>query len=223
MPNQIKMRSEQPQASRWSLGEILVVLILIVAVVGGMSWWLKPWERWWQSQDEKKAAQAAELATGLMTYQQQQKYWPWNYPVDDYQPVSQRAEAAYVYAPGERSLETDRTWQLAWLRGNRSVAEATKEVWQQKDQFYLLKQISGGELVMVCFVPQSEQWRAKAAAACREDGSGLRDAPYQVLNFDPCVTTDGSETPRVATTLGGRWMDGSSAASRGNLWCEFSI
>ncbi|MCL2110280.1 hypothetical protein FWH30_01730 [Microgenomates group bacterium] len=185
----IRMRSQNPDEYGWSMIEGLVIGAIFIAVIAGMSIWLKPWERWKEHQDRQTQKLAAAMAEKLVVYYNGNKQtWPWNYMVNEYIPTYRRGEAAYVYRP---ATYPDRFWREAFIDISAFSAAQKKEL-LARDQFLILKQVSGNSLVNVCFLPQSEEFKKQAALLCEQDVYGLRDAPYEVDGVDGCASVDGS-------------------------------
>jgi hypothetical protein len=183
------MRSQNPQEYGWSATEVVVILLIFMAVVAGMSIWLKPGEMWRKYQDKQTQKLAKDMAQKLVVYYNGNKQtWPWNYLVNDYIPTYRRGEAAYVYQP---ETYPDRFWREAFIDISNFTSKQKKEL-LARDQFLIMKQVSGGSLVNVCFLPKSEEFRKEAAQLCLQDVYGLRDAPYAVNGIEACATTDNS-------------------------------
>jgi hypothetical protein len=185
----IRTRSQAPNEYGWSGVEVLVIGGILVAVVIGMSIWLKPLELIKRYQDKETQKLAQSFAQQLVVYyNSNKKTWPWNYTVNDYIPTYRRGESSYVYRP---ATYPDRFWREAFVDVSNFSAKQKKALLVE-DKFLILKQVSSGSLVNVCFLPKSEEQQKEAAQLCFTDGYGLRDAPYAVEVTDGCATTDGS-------------------------------
>lgn len=174
-----------------SAGEFFVVLILILAVLAGLSIWVKPWEWFLASADKNQAALAKRTAQALSDYYTKTSKFPWNDPSGGYSPSQQRSEAAFVYLSSED--ENDGWWQNLWSVIKVTTSDQTAQ--SEGEDLIILKQISSGGRVAVCFLPRSVKYQRLAAEYCREDSNGRRlIAPYAVAGYDPCAGVDGAVT-----------------------------
>ena len=183
-----------------------LVAILILVVLGGIVWWVKPGEYLARWADEEKQERATSLARTLADYYAAHKQFPWNFASKDYVPTGnlRRSEAAFVYLPAviaiarnEVVVNRDWWWSLLEIIG---AEREEMRFWRENDDYFILKQVSAGSRVAVCFQPASQKYQAAASLDCKEDGWHRRDGQKAVAGFDPCVDTTG-------------------AIAIGNLWC----
>ncbi len=86
----------------------------------------------------------------------------------------------------------------AYLENAADLPEDVRRYVLKNDDFYVLKQVSSGNRVAVCFRAASDKYREQATEACFQDSLGRRDAPYEVAGFDPCGVVDGTTPERKA-------------------------
>lgn len=158
--------------------------LLILAVIGGMLWFTKPWERYWAWQDEQKIEKAGWLGNKLSTYYKKADSWPWNFAVRTYAPAEyqRRGEAPFVYQ-AQKGDNRDWWWAFFEVEG---VDKKEVQYWQENDSYWVVKQVSAGSRVAVCFKPKSAKYQAVATEACREDGLGRRNTLSEVDGYDLC-------------------------------------
>lgn len=179
----------QKNRQKGSISEFLVILVLILVVLAGLSIWIKPWEWFLASADANQAALANRTAQALHDYYLKTSKFPWNDPTADYSPQQTRSEAAFVFLSGED--EDNGWWQNLW--SVISVTESDRTAQTESEELVILKQISSGGRVAVCFLPRSEKYQLLAAEYCREDSNGRRlIAPYAVAGYDPCAGVEGA-------------------------------
>ena len=172
------------------VGEFLLTLGFVTAVIAAIAYWIKPWEWVFNSLDERDAKIANRLATNINSYYLQRGRFPWNDAAGNYIPAPdrKRPENAFTYLANSGN-------NTEWVENLAAVIlleTEDKNILTDGERFTILKQVSSGSRIALCFLPRSAKYRQLAADLCLTDSTGRREAPYAVAGQDPCVSTDGS-------------------------------
>ena len=184
----LPLLSPNPQSG--GIGEFLLGLGFFIAVVAAIAYWIKPWEWIFNALDDRDSERANRLAIDLNNYYNQRGLFPWNESAGSYMPSvnHRRPENAFTFIAGS---DQNIDW-VENLTGVISVDPDDKTAFATGETFTVLKQVSSGGRVAVCFLPRSTKYRQLAADLCLTDSNGRRDAPYAVAGKDPCAGVDGA-------------------------------